>query len=145
MPRFKREIIFDPAYDERNAESGKNYGIHGVNLRFYLTGPKGAVQFVLHTNWHLPHVEKELDSRLDIKWPHLYCHPLPVDLGYHSPKRRYKGQTLLTKDCPLLKGKCYYDGSSLNAEPVYKRLLQEGSDGVWKELEKYYLGIFPGS
>mgnify|MGYP000162019359 CR=1 FL=1 len=40
-------------------------------------------------------------------------------------------------NCP-----CYYDGSSLNAEPVYQILLSFGEEAVWKYLEDYYHETF---
>ncbi len=135
MGEFRREISFEPAYDWRD----KNGGIHGVNLRFLLTGPEGAVQFVLYTNWQLPEVMKELEARPN----HSLCHPMPADLGYHSPVPRYVGQEIMTIDCECLGGKpCYYDGSSFNARPVYERLLREGDAGVWAALEDYYKETF---
>jgi len=53
MP-LERIIQFTPAYDKR-----PKYGIHGVNLRFLLKGPKGAIQFLLFTNWMTPKVREE--------------------------------------------------------------------------------------
>lgn len=129
---MEKTVSFSPAYDE-------NHSIHGVNLRFLLKGPEGAVQFLLSTNWHLPHIQSELEGRVD----HLFCHPLPADLGYHSPVPRYERHEPLTLNCDVLGGgPCYYDGSGLNAEPVYERLLREGSAGVWAALEEYYKEIF---
>ncbi len=144
MPDFERTITFDPAFDKRDPNPAKNYGIHGVTLRFVLKGTQGAVQFVLYTNWYLPHVQQELDLRLDDKFPHLSCHPMPADLGYHSPVPRssYQADVDGQDDCSILGGRCYYDGSALNAEPVYERLLREGDAGVWAALEKYYGRVF---
>ncbi len=149
---MEKLIKFYPAFDKRNPEPHKNYGIHGVDLRMILKGDKGAVQFVLYTNWMLPHVTKELDRRTlkearegvlnDIS---LWCtyHPQPVDLGYHSPVPMYDGQSIASESCEYLDGKpCYYDGSGLNAERIYEVLLREGSDGVWRELEEFYRELF---
>jgi hypothetical protein len=83
---MERIVEFNPAYDKRDSDPSKNYGIHGVNLRMILKGTKGAIQFVVYTNWHLPHVQAELDRRHD----HILCHPMPADLGYHSPTPRYE-------------------------------------------------------
>lgn len=142
METLNRSITFKPAFDRRDSDPAKNYGIHGVSLRFLLVGDKGAVQFVIYTNWHLPHVQEELDNRTSSPYPHLLCHPTPADLGYHSPVPRYEGQPKM-EGCDILSnGCCYYDGSSLNAEPVYERLLREGEDGVWSELEEYYKANF---
>ena len=142
MKNFHQSVTFKPAYDRRNSDPKKNYGIHGVEIRFVLKGDKGAVQFLLYTNWHLPHVQEELDTKIDNKYPHFSCHPLPADLGYHSPTPRYEEQVKMD-NCDLLEqGYCYYDGSGLNAESVYQQLLTEGDTGVWTKLEEFYKEIF---
>src|SRR5215467_3220628 len=88
--QLERIVTFEPAYDKRHPDPKKNYGIHGVTLRMVLKGPEGAVQFVLYTNWQLPHVTKEWEDRPDS--PQTLWKPLPADLGYHSPKPMYEGQ-----------------------------------------------------
>lgn len=133
-------VEFDAAFDRRDPDPLKNYGIHGVEVRFVLKGKKGAVQFLLFTNWMLPHVQKEQDGR---HGDHIFCHPMPADLGYHSYKPTYEGQVSITEKCSYLDGQpCYYDGSGLNAERIYQVLLQEGDKGVWHELEEYYKQVF---
>lgn len=57
---LERIVKLLPAWDKRNSDPSKNYGVHGVELRMVLKGPEGAVQFVLYTNWHLPHVTEGL-------------------------------------------------------------------------------------
>ena len=129
---IEKTVQFSAAYDKRDPDPNKNYGIHGVTIRFVYKGEKGATQFVLYTNWHLPHVTEELRNK-----ERFLLEPLPADLGYHSPTPQYEGQTQM--DCDLLEGGlCYYDGSSLQADRVYKRLLEDGEDGVWAELEEEY-------
>ncbi len=44
--------------------------------------------------------------------------------------------------CHILGVPCYYDGSGLAAEKVFRILCDEGSDGVWKYLEEYYMNVF---
>mgnify|MGYP001423315064 CR=1 FL=1 len=133
---LERRVEFSPAFDKRHVDPRKNYGVHGVDLRMYLIGPEGAVQFVLYTDWHLPHVDAELRAKGS------RIQPTPADLGYHSRVPQYEDQAS-RDDCHLLGGPCYYDGSCLNAERIYDVLLREGSDGVWRELEAYYREIFP--
>jgi len=144
---LERIVEFDPAYDKRNSEPGKNYGIHSVTLRFLLKGELGAVQFVIHTGWQLPHVTKEQDEKaltmpLDAGWLNVLFHPMAADLGYHSPSPMYDDQEPLSQECPVLGGVCYYDGSTLNAEPVFEILLKEGGEGVWSRLEEEYYKVF---
>ena len=136
MSEFEKEIVFYPAYDKRDPDPSKNYGISGVTLRFHLKKDNKAVQFVLYTGWHLPHVSAEI-NRQDS--------PIPADLGYHSPYPMYEGQSPTEGGCHLINGDCYYDGSGLAADRVYKILLNEGSEGVWKELESYWHETFDGS
>lgn len=130
---FKKWIELTPAFDKRSPEPSKNYGIHGVNLCFYLKGPKGVIQFLIYTNWHLKHVADELKG----KYSNLFK-PLPADVGYHAYEPQYEGQ-LSHENCSLLDNKtCYYDGSGLAAYDMFDILTREGSEGVWKEMEKWY-------
>ena len=143
---MERKIDISPAWAKRE----KGCGIHGCEMRFVLMGKLGAVQFLVFTNWHLPEVQDELldrpsdKSHVEEKFRiHALFSPMPADLGYHSPKPKYDGQESTSEKCPYLDGKpCYYDGSGLNAEPVYEILVREGSDGVWKRLEEYYVQVF---
>lgn len=139
---LERVFTISPAFDKRHTDPNKNYGIHGATMRWVLKGREGVVQFVLHTNWQLPHVRAELDAKTtDPRYPHLLCHPMPADLGYHAKMPRYESQTKI--DCEYVEGGCYYDGSSLNAEPVFNRMLADGGEAVWAELSDYYKLIFP--
>lgn len=144
---FEKIVKITPAFDKRDPNPSKDYGIHGCNLLMVLTGEKGAVQFLLFTNWQLPHVTKERK----IRWQspddiHRLYEPMPADLGYHSPFPLWDGQQPASDSCEYCDGKpCYYDGSTLNADPVYEILLNEGSDGVWKRLEEYYYETFGGA
>jgi hypothetical protein len=134
---FERIVQMSPAFDKRSSDPKKNYGIHGVDLRMILKGPLGATQFVLYTGWHLPHVTEELWSKNSLDTLRVVMRPLPADVGYHWHKPQYDGQEPMK--CEYVEGgQCYYDGSGLQAEKVYEILLNEGSDGVWKELEQRY-------
>lgn len=136
-----REFTMAAAYDKRNKDPKKNYGIGGCTLRMVVRGNKGAVQFVVHTNWHLPHVQKELDANRSVE-DHRLCHPLPTDVGYHSKVPMYEGHTAMPRECEYTGGECYYDGSGLRAYGWYDTLVAEGSEAVWKLLEKEYASRF---
>lgn len=136
---LERIVELTPAWDKRSLDPNKNYGIHGVELRMVLKGPEGAYQFVLYTNWQLPHVAKEFETKLaDPRWPHLFHAPQPADVGYHAATPQYEGHTAISTQCPYVNGPCYYDGSGLQAIVMFDLLTREGSDGVWKELERLY-------
>lgn len=138
---MKQSITFNPAYDKRSAKPNENYGIHGVGMVWLLEGELGVVQFIVFTHWHLPHIQAEMDLEPLNSVPYMFHKPQPVDVGYHSPKPMCEGQTEMKCD-KLPSGKCYYDGSSLQATTVFNILLAEGSVGVWKELERRYVGLF---
>jgi hypothetical protein len=135
---FEKLVTFTPAFDRRDPNPSKNYGIHGVELRMILKGPLGAVQFVLYTSWQLPEVTKEFEALGKGSFD-----PLPADLGYHWRTPRHEDQQ--KRECHLLDGSyCYYDGSGLAANRIWEVLLREGCDGVWRELEKYYVSLSEG-
>lgn len=147
---FKKEIVFLPAWDKTSDDPAKNCGVHSVEMHFRLTGAKGMVQFVTYTNWHLPHVQKMLLSSRSMNEaiggdPHWSVRPTPADLGYHSLVPMYEGQ-IKRDDCQYLPGgTCYYDGSGLAAEDVFKILVEQGSEGVWKYMAEYYNDQFAHS
>ena len=139
---MEKIIQINPAFDKRNPDPSKNYGIHGVDMRFILKGDKGAVQFVLYTNWHLSHVQEELTNKCNSR-EYCFLKPMPADLGYHSLKPIYEGQEPMSDSCEYLDGKpCYYDGSGLSAIKIYDILVKEGDKGLWRELEEFYNDIF---
>ena len=135
---FERIVEFYPAYDKRHPNPHKDHGIADVWIKFILKGKKGAVQFLMSTGWFLPETVEDYKS----KGINLMDRPRGWDLGYHSPKPMYEGQEPATENCPILGGKCYYDGSTLAAEKILEILLREGSNGVWKALERYYYETF---
>lgn len=93
------------------------------------------MQFLIFTSWFTEAVEKEHEGS------GYQPRPMAADLGYHSPTPRYEGQS--TFDCEYIDGgKCYYDGSSLSAEPVYWKFVAEGEEAMWNELAAYYAATF---
>jgi len=227
FPKLERITELTPAYDRRSPDPNRNYGIHGVDLWFWLKGPEGAVQFHLMTNWwplsiqnekrsgfdarkfkvgtsvaakmvtHMRYRGDDADKALERVLKHqeemakqgvstseeitecvdtsAHSYPMPADLGYHSRTPKYENHkpmgttktywreateeeravmpslkkvpdvfdTDTFSHCELTDGEpCFYDGSGLNAERIYAILLEEGSDGVWEALGRYYYAIF---
>lgn len=137
-----REVMFGSAFDKCAEKPSENYGIHGVEIRFVLKGPLGATQFLLYTNWLLPDGNCPIGRRHKLMMSAASDadrsrDPLPADLGYHSPKPLYEGQTSMGH-CEFIDAECYYDGSGLQADAVYEHLVREGDAGVWAALEDEY-------
>jgi len=132
---FERRTEIRPAFDKRDPDPKKNYGIHGCELCFFLIKDNRAIQFIIYTDFHLSHVREEMREK-----PHWGS--MGADVGYHSPEPMYDGQNAMGKDCHLIEGPCYYDGSSLQAEDMFNLLCEKGSDEVWKEMEKNWNDFF---
>lgn len=139
--KFTRKIEFAPAFSKRHKDPNKDYGIGSLTCRFILKGNQGAVTFLFDTKIHLPEVTEDFWKRFDKKDLKMLLKPMGFDVGYHSLKRMYSGQK--GKPCLFLNGrKCYYDGSTMNAERFMDLLIKGGDKAVWIALEKYYNEIF---
>lgn len=140
MSEFEQIVFVSPAYDKRDPDPSKNYGIGACRITFILKGPLGAVQFMIGTNWYPPHVQREkrdwqrdFDTRFD------KIHPQGWGIGYHSRVPVYEGQEPLKHDCDLVEGgTCYYDGSGLQAEEMIPHFIAGGTDWLWPELRRRY-------
>lgn len=134
-----KEVCFAAGFDKRDADPSKNYGVSGVRITFYYGNPvDGFVQFVILTDWY-PTCMKDETKGMQQRLAGIY--PMAADVGYHSPKPFYDDHSQF--ECHLLEqGHCYYDGSGLHAEEVMKKLRDEGSDAVWRHLEKYWDDTF---
>ena len=145
--KWERIVEFSPAYDKRHPNSRKNYGIGAVLIKFILKKDNKAVQFMLGTDWYLPETIKEYREKGVKNWRRTVrlrgendCGISGWDIGYHSPKPMFKGQT--STKCAYIKGKCYYDGSGLYAQENQEILIRKGSEGIWKFLEKHWKETF---
>lgn len=136
MTEFEKIVEVQPAFD-RLAEG---YGIGSCRIRFVLKGPKGAVQFLIGTDWYVPSAREHLanfpTSRLDLQRK-----PDGWDVGYHSPEPMYEGQGAMK--CELMPGgECYYDGSSLRADEWVENFVAGGTSWLWPKLEEEYHSLF---
>lgn len=129
MSAFRREIHWHPGFDNRNSPDPKKreYGWHGMDLTFFLHGDHGTVQFKIFTGW-IPGLERLASPPIG---------PMAADLGYHWDSPRYEEQGWFA--CSIRgAGKCYYDGSGLQAKELFGRFLVEGEPVVWATLEERY-------
>jgi hypothetical protein len=98
---------------------------------WFLAGMRGTVQFVV--------MEYTLQDKRKVQ---------PVDLGYHSPVPLYETQRALAEpgDCtafrsPHKRATCYYDGSGLNADRVWRKTGND-DDAIYRELRDFYFDTF---
>lgn len=137
METFERIVKIAPAFDKRNPQPSKDYGIHNAEMYMVLKGALGAVIFSMSTGWFLPHVHDELVAKgSEIK-------PRGMAVAYCSPKPMSESQADYGKEnCDWLGCTCYGDVSYLISDEVLNILITEGSEQVWKWLENYYNETF---
>jgi hypothetical protein len=125
---------------------GKSHGI-GITLhRYAIRGEGLAVQFVFSLgglDQYLPETAARLafynympePLGWNIGWHSVIDHTIYTNSNGESESRAYKSD-----DCHLLPNMpCYYDGSTLNADPYLKIYLEDGPNKLWEKLEDYFL------
>lgn len=145
---FDRILSFQPAFDHRKDGTGR--GAHCVEMRFILRGPHGASQFLLLTNMNPPETNRRMVEMSEERpLPRILREPWGADVGVHSPKPLYEGQTVMPDECPFVEGgTCYYDGSSLRCEPLMGgvswsyEFTTRGPDAIWALLREEYRQTF---
>lgn len=132
---FDRVIGFRPAWDKRDPDPKKNYGIHCVDALFLVVRNHTAVEFQLMTGWWPPKNGRRADP----------IGPLPSIVSYHAPQpwADYLTEPTAT-DCRWTGGVCYCDGSALDALSVFDVLVMDGLDAMWRQLEQRWVEQFGG-
>ena len=136
---FDTEIHVEPGHAIRKTKGdGQNYGVHSMGIRFLLHGPKATVQFLMWTGL----TPEQVPAQYGDEWVHRA--PMAADLGYHADAPTYEGQEEYGHfDCDFRpSGKCFYDGSGLNAERLLPIALMDGHGGVFRALQTYYDNVF---
>jgi hypothetical protein len=111
-----REVLFEPDLTR------------GLEMRLIVRGEKGAVHFYMNTGF------RAVTSQSN--------EPFVIDLGYHSYTRVDDNCTYMGP-CKYLDGHdCYYAGSTLAANDLYRIICEEGSEEFWKMLELFYNETF---
>jgi len=138
---MEKIVRFEPGYDSGTRERG----IGSMQIRFVLKGELGAVQILFGTDWYPRSAQERLHTMgLDRLYSeYLHMKPDAWDVGYHSPTPQYEGHTPSSDSCEFLDGKpCYYDGSSLAADPVRDAFLEKGEESVWAVAKDRYIELF---
>ena len=140
---FEQWIEFEPGFDcvsKRPChfgedtcvpDTGGSHGRHGVDMRWYLRGPLGVVQFLVSTGWGI-------DATPERAWGPA----MAAFLGYHAPQPLHSEQMRMDECDVLEQGFCYYDGSGLAADEPWRLLREEGHEAVWAFLRNHYTELF---
>jgi hypothetical protein len=136
---LERIVQVGPAWDRRDPDPSKDYGIGAMSLRFILKGPRGAVQFIFYTAQYTRPVAERMWNGNRSYNP---FKGMGADIGYHAYTPQYEGHTAMGGKCDILGCECYYDGSSLRANEFADEFIEGGDKVVWPMLEKEYEARF---
>lgn len=124
---FQTTVVFEPGYNDR----GGNHGVHGMDFRFLLRGPKGVAGFMMSSGW-VPG-EKGVNPSVSTLFP------MATDISYHAHSPQREGHERATESCPYLDGQpCFSDGSFMAAEPVLEAFIVRGEAAVWEALRQWH-------
>lgn len=99
---------------------------HSIRARFLLHGDLGVTQFLIQFLTK-PYGEPLLDSTPAEGW----------DLGFHS--REPIDYATEMEECDVVpEGRCWYDGSGLQAKELARLFFERGEPVVWEWLEDRY-------
>lgn len=122
--RLQRKITFEPGWDRRS----EGQGIHGMGIRFVLTGPKGSISWLLNTGW-LPGRGRNTEVG----------YPVGAHVGFHGEKPFDGDRASYSDTCAFNEsGRCWYDAGFLMADDVLELLLTSGEEAAWGYLAERY-------
>ena len=143
---LERKIEFlRPAWDHilhPDPKTGKNRGRGSVEMRFILRDENVAVTWGIITGWNLPETDEALREivRHDHpdRCPH---HSMGTAVCTHvaSKNRDYHQDEPIP--CDALPGEdrtCYGDCGFLAGDELFKKLVRDGEEAVWKEMEAWH-------
>jgi hypothetical protein len=145
MTDFETRIEFLPGYDYRTGAPvvDPNRGAHGMEIRFSLIGPLGAISWKLQTGWmerplvgHL-HPYSGRRDKPGIDGALLEYSPSAGAVSSHVHEQR-EDYWLGPNECDVIGGECYGDTGYTIGDRVLIALMKDGHAGVWRELEDIY-------
>jgi hypothetical protein len=132
---LEESVQFVPGY---NCPVPHGHGVHGMEVRWHLRGPAGAVWLAMITDWlpgdRWPGHGLSPDG-INRNWE---MYPAGFGLGCHARVPQYEGHDLSERDCCEIGGPCYSDVSLSGADEPVKRFIAEGEQVIWDALESRY-------
>jgi hypothetical protein len=139
-PGFSGIVEVVGAYDHLtgNGKSKRaDAGHHGVELRFTLKGPSGAVSLTVFTDWMLASSREWLEKRFPDDAAKRY--PTMATVVSHSPTQLHEHMTRSRDACPYVEGgTCYGDVSFSMSDDWLEDFIAGGTDFLWPKLREVY-------
>lgn len=138
---MERHLSVIGAYNDKVLH---RYGQHGMELWFYVKGPKGGISFRVFTSWSVKERRQENFNYLKI-YPFdplkEFMAPKCISIDIHSkePLNSYMAEL---ENCEITDGKCFCSGSSLWAKEWTEGFVHGGSKWLFEKMEDYYRETF---
>jgi hypothetical protein len=140
---LERAVVFAPGYNCPKP-GGQGHGVHGMEIRWYLRGPKGGAWVAFSTDWipgrlspghGLPPLGMVLRDRDQ--------YPNGCGLGWCGlVPQREDHEPSVDAGCYLVPGgTCYSDMSFMASDPVAVDFTERGEPAIWEALESCYAGL----
>lgn len=141
--RISRRKYTDAAFDFRNLDSDKNYGIGSERIFYAYCGELGTVAWYVLTGKFVPHVAKELNDKDPDHLKRLY--PMAGSLDYHYRQNPCNGASKRAQCTWLDSQPCWMEiADSEYAEKTLQLWQEYNDDAIFAYLEKlYYQGLVP--
>jgi len=137
----EESVQFRPGY---NCPDAHGHGVHGMEIRWYLRGPRGAVWLRMSTDW----IPGELRPGHGLPPSGLIADrvssPDGRGTGYHARVPQYEGQEIESGNCDLIGVPCYCDANYGGADEPVERFVAEGERAIWDALESAYADLKTG-
>jgi hypothetical protein len=133
---LEHKVFFSPAFDKRDPNPSKNYGIGSVRIHFFVKGEKGGIEWTVSTGMFL----KKTHAEWLINFPKSEeGDGIGHEIAYHAKKKQHEGQEKHNGDCTLTDlPYCYNDAGFCAGGELYEKFVEQGEEIVWKTLEEWH-------
>lgn len=135
---LERAVVFQPGYN-----GDRNYGVHGMEITWYLRGPKGCVYITVSVSSWIPGQLGPGHGLAPAGYPSRAPEQHPHGFGMRSctPVPQYEGQSPSQDDCPLIGAPCYADTWFGGADEPAREFTEHGESVMWAALEERYADL----
>ena len=140
---LEESVQFTPGYN-CPVTGPHGHGVHGMEICWYLRGPKGAVWLRVFTKWTPGELYPGHGLPPDLR---ISPHDRELDgagLGCDARWPQYEGHEPSRDVCSLIGAPCYSDMSYTGADEAVRRFVAEGEQVIWDALEAAYADLGTG-